>query len=219
MKKGTNFFLDDLQLRVFTLSYTLSVIFIFWLLSFFLVKFDVIVLIISSLIFLILATLGWAYLHVLFSIPQRIAQSFDPIKNDISHGKISSTKDFAREICNFLVVFYNYSFFDIRYSAMKIGEKEIFFSADEIKESMDWHKVEQEISLNKEKVVHQKIWIDKNKFYPYSVPVIFGDQLLGFFTVFSSGRLGKQRLKLLSDLEDFYIDDQLVHVINMEKKT
>lgn len=102
---------------------------------------------------------------------------------------------------------------------MKIGEKEICFSADEIKECMEWQKVEQEISAGKGTIAHQQIWIDNKKIYPYSVPVIFGDQLLGFFTVFSSGRLGKQRLKLLSDLEDFYIDDQLVHVINMEKKS
>lgn len=185
--------------------------------SFFLFKFNVTALVIISLGFLILATLGWTFLYILFSIPQRLAGSFDLIKNNISSGKINTVIGFADEICFFLVRFHNYSFFDVNYSAMKIDGYDIHFSSPLIERALDWKKVEVEVGNSENIIDHKKVRFDNKKQHAYTVPVIFGDRLLGFFTVFTSHRLGKLRLKLLSDLENFYIDDQLVHVLNMEE--
>jgi len=219
MKRKNNFFLESFQLKVFTITYVLSCILIYWLMSFFIFRFNVTVLIIISLVFLILATLGWAFLYILFSIPQRLAESFDSIKNNISSGKISTIDGFADDICFFLVRFYNYSFFDVNYSAMKIAGNDIHFSSPLIKRALDWEKVEVEAGNSENVIDHKKIRFDNKNHNAYTVPVFFGERLLGFFTVFTSHKLGKLRLKLLSDLENFYIDDQLVHVLNMEKKS
>lgn len=218
MRKKKNFFLESFQLKVFTITYILSCVLIYWLLSFFLYELNVSILIIISLGLLVLATLGWAFLYILFSIPQRLAESFDSVKNDISSGKINTLDDFAGEICSFLVRFYNYSFFDIQYSAMKIAGKDIQFSSGLIAEALDWGKVENEAGDSENIIYHKKIRIDRKKQHSYTIPVYFGDRLLGFFSVFTPQKLGKLRLKLLSDLENFYIDDQLIHVINMEEK-
>ncbi len=218
MRKKKNFFLESFQLKVFTITYFLSCVLIYWLLSFFLYKLDVGILIIISLGLLVLATLGWAFLYILFSIPQRLAESFDSIKNDISSGKINQLDDFAEEVCSFLVRFYNYSFFDIHYSAMKIAGKDMHFSSELITEALDWRKVEDEAGNSENIIYHKKIQVDDKKLHSYTIPVYFGDRLLGFFSVFTPHSLGKLRLKLLSDLENFYIDDQLIHVINMEEK-
>ncbi|MFW5644895.1 MAG: hypothetical protein ACOCZL_03190, partial [Bacteroidota bacterium] len=208
MKRKKTFFLESFELKVFTITYILSCVLIYWVVSFLLFEPDLTILIIVSLGFLMLAALGWAFLYVLFSIPQRLAENFDSIKNDISSGKITKRDTFADAICSFLVRFYNYSFFDVNYSAMRIKGDDIHFSAESIAEVLDWDQVTDSAGKSERIIVHNPILVDNKKQYTYTVPIHFGDKFLGFFSVFTSHKLGKLRLKLLY-LENFYIDDQL----------
>lgn len=214
MKDSKGSFLEKFQLTVFTINYILACILLFWLLSLVFVHLSILAIALISLVFLLLATVIWAHLYIIFSIPQRLAGSFDFIKNNIARGKLIGVEEFSEQIANFLTDFYNYSFFDIAFSAFKIKGHTLVFSNDVISTSLNWDKVEKEARTEDYILDHGKHALNRKNYYAYTIPVYFGDDYLGFFTVFSLQRLGRLRLRLLSDLEDHFIDDQLVHILN-----
>lgn len=217
MKKSNGAFLENFQLTVFTANYILACILLFWLLSFLFPYLGVVYIVLISIVYLLLATVIWAHLFILFSIPQRLAGSFDYIKNEIAWGRLNRAEDYAKEIADFLIKFYNYSFFDIAISAVKIKEKEIKFSTGGNKPSLNWDEIEEKIAKEDKILFHGKIKIEQKNYYAYTIPIYFGDDYLGFFSVFSPRKLGKLRLRLLSELENHFIDDQLVHILNFQK--
>ncbi len=211
-------YLENIQLTVFTIGYFLSCILLYWLLTFLFDDADILIIALASLAFLLIATLGWAYLYVLFSIPQRIPGSFDYLKNDISSGKLVSPLEFQKELCSFLVKFYNYAFFDVHYSVVKIKGMEPAFSSGEISSSFVWDNVEEKLAGEDKQIEHGKIRVNGKSYYSYSTPVYFGHEYLGFFMVFTKRKAGKLMLRILRDLENNFIDDQLMIIISLNRR-
>lgn len=206
-------FIENFQLTVFTVTYLFSSILLFWLLCLMLNSFQPVIIVLAALFYFLTAILLWSYLYVLFSIPQRVTRNFDRIKNDIASGKIGSAEEFANRLCLFLVDFYNYSFFDIEMASVKIINNKPCFSSQEMKECFDWDELEKEVMKIGEQIIHKKVKARNFKYFSCTTPIIFSDEYLGLFTVLTSRRLGNLMQKLLTDLENDFIDDQLVHIL------
>ena len=112
--------------------------------------------------------------------------------------------------------FYTYSFFDIELAAVKVRNAAHCFSTEDLGSCLDWNSAENEIKSTGQQIFHGRVRVADRIFYGYSFPIIFGEEYLGFFTVFSSRRIGKLMQRMLADLENDFIDDQLVHVIRNE---
>ena len=217
MKRTRDSLSDNFQLIVFTISYILSCMFLYGIFIYFASDFHILIQVFFSLGFLIASILLWAYLFVLFSIPQKLAGAFDYIKNQISNGDITNPSAFSVELTNFLIKFFNYSFFDIQYAAVCTINNECVVSSEEINSVLDWKEIGQKSSESPELQKNGRIKIDGINFYCYTTPIFFNKQNLGFYTVFAKQKLGRLSLKFLIDLEENFIDDQLIRLIPIEK--
>lgn len=201
---------ENLQLMVFTIGFAFAGILVFWLIVSMLKNVPAYINILFALFWLILTVLVWAHLYILFNIPQSLAVEFDKIKNKLAAGEIDSNSTFQKLICDFLVRFYNYSLFDVTYAAVKLKASEPSFSDEKIENSFVWDNLEKQFPEKEaEQLKHGKIRVDGSPFYAYSTPVYFAKEYLGYFTVYSHGRLNKMNLRLLRDLENHYLDDQI----------
>jgi len=212
MKRTRDHLSNNFQLIVFTITYILSCLFLYGIFIYFATELHLLIQVFFSLGFLIGSILLWAFLYVLFSIPQKLAGSFDYIKNQISTGEISDSSKFALMLSAFLIKFFNFSFFDIHYAAVKTRGEEIVLSSAEIKSALNWQEIEKISEKSPELTKNGRIKINKLVFHAYTTPIFFNDEFLGFFTVFSKQRLGRLSTKFLTDFEENFIDDQLIQV-------
>jgi len=217
MKKGSFQLFNNLQLTIFSISYVLSALFLFSIFLYFTRELQILFHVISTLTFLVLTIFVWTYLNIIFSIPSKMAGAFDPIKNKISTGETDSEEVLSGEIIQFLISFFNYSFFDVQYAAMKTGSAEIILSDDILSEVLDWSDIYDSCSKSEDIHYQGKVKVDDALCFAYTIPIYFYTQYLGYFTVFSMQPLGQLRLHFLSDLENNFIDDQLVRVSHGSK--
>jgi len=204
-------------MRVFLVCYVLAAVFIYRLAALFLLDTEVIYLVIFSIVFLLAGVFAYAWFYILFSIPQRLAHRIDVIKDAIADRSIKTREDFSDEMSRFMVEFYNYSFFDIQYAAFKVKDSGIRFSSPLLEKSMDWEVTEEALRTNADAVRKGMVKIEDKAFNTFGLPVFFGDEYLGFFMVFTKSKFRKLHIQLLEDLENNYIDDQLLHIINISK--
>lgn len=208
--------------NIFLVFYVISVIAIGFAIIFFLFKglnFSGDLLIYAGIILLIVGAVGGAYLSVLLELPS-ISRKFDMIKNDIALKKISSPEDFGNRLMDLICSYFNFTFFTIQHSFCKIIETDYIFSDPEIRERFD--PAQYDMMLKKTQGTEEIILFGRKKendktYYLYLIPVWFGSDWLGFIGVYSPKKLRKIFLAFLSNFENDFIDDQLVHVINYRK--
>ena len=168
------------------------------------------------IIYLVLAIIFGSFLHVLSFIPVNIASSFDPIKDDVAMGKIKTEKEFSDRVCKFITGFFSFTFFDIAHCLVHINGFIISSTFDQTGTKYDDDLLGKR-SREAHEVTHEgKITIENINYNQYLVPVWFGGEWLGFVTVYTRNTLRKPFRDILSDLEDNFIDDQLIHIIKHE---
>ncbi len=217
MKRRKVQLFNNFQTTVFSICYTLAALFLFILLVYITREFQIVFHVLMSLIFMILAIFTWSYLNVIFSIPYKMAGSFDPIKNRISTGETDSEEVLSTEIIQFLITFFNYSFFDIQYAAMKTGSAQLVFSDENLSGILNWSEINDSSSKSEHISYEGRVKIENDVCFGYTIPIYFYDKYLGYFTVFSRQPLGRLRRNFLTDLENNFIDDQLVRVSHTNK--
>lgn len=216
MKRHLSYFVSNFPILVFNLTYTLSCVLLFLGLLWVLPDMNFVLLLLISLGFLLINLFGWAYMHTLFTIPQKMAGAYDRIKNGIAAGEIVTLEDYKQTLTSFLVAFFDFSFMDVRYAAVNIGSRDTLYSSEKITGILNWEQVATSSATSAKVISHGRVRIEKEKLHVYTIPVWFVDDHLGYFTIFSPKRLGPIRLKILTDLEDHYVDD---HVICLEHAT
>ena len=82
-------------------------------------------LVITLLAYMILMIIIGAMIHVISYIPFNLATAFDPIKNDIAFGNITTLEELGERITSFTVQFYNFSFLDISHAYLETSESGI----------------------------------------------------------------------------------------------
>jgi hypothetical protein len=166
------------------------------------------------------ATFLGAFLNVLLDVPN-MASEFDPIKNAIANRNISSPAEFSEKVVEFLTRFFSFVFFDVRHALVFVIKEEYQFSSNDLRNALTSEDLEYVKEKSKELpdgFLYKTIEVAGSKNYMYVVPIIFGDRWLGYFAVLTSMRLLGVFQQVLSQFEDDYLDDQLIHVLDYKKQ-
>lgn len=199
--------------------YLISVLSLLWVI--FYVLDDVlglkgVTIILLAIAYLVLAVLGYSFIHVVSYIPSNLAGAFDPIQDAVADGSIQSAGDLTRELSVFMVTFFNFAFFDIDFALVKIR--------DEIS-SWPVEPDAGDVGLNigeldrRNETIEETVYLGKvsrtgqGAGHLYLTPMIFGDENLGYFAVVTKHRLWKIFRQLLTEFENHFVDDQVVHIL------
>ncbi len=182
---------------------------------------NVALMILVPLVFIVLCAFAGSYLFVLSYIPLKLVDAFDVIRNKIASGEINTVEQFALNVNRFTVKFFSFKFFDIVHSAMIIGnDRKVFvsekFPIAEIGSIDDlW-----EVATHQEDVYHVGFCsVHDDKLYKVMVPVWFGREHLGMMILWLQAKPGKFFTGMIRDYEELFIDDQLLHVVNLGRRT
>jgi hypothetical protein len=177
-------------------------------------------LVITLLIYMVLVVILGAMIHVISYIPFNLATAFDPIKNDIASGKISTIEQLGERITSFSVQFYNFSFLDITHAYIEIEESGIigFESNTQLTKVLNEYKM-----LDKSKVLEDltlvgKISLPERDYQLYILPIWLGESWLGYMALLSEKKISRFFQRFLMEYEGNFLDDQIMHVVRMNKK-
>jgi len=210
--------LYGVQRTLLSVFYLASVLSLFWIIFFLLddiLGLQGVTIILVSIVYLVLVVLGYSFIHVVSYIPSNLAGAFDPIQNAIADGSIQTAGDMARDLSAFMVTFFNFAFFDIEYALVKIQNDKVAWPAEKDPGEMGVNIGELD---KRNETVTETIYVGKVKSgdrygHLYLTPMIFGEDNLGYIAVITRHRLWKIFRKLLTEFEDHYVDDQVVHIL------
>jgi len=176
--------------------------------------------VISLLVYMIMVIIIGAMIHVISFIPFNLATAFDPIKNDIALGKISSMEKLGERITSFTVQFYNFSFLDISHAFIETEEHGVLgFESNTVVDKvlkeyqmLDLSKSLEEISLA------GKISLPERDYQLYVLPIWLGETYLGYMALLSEKRISRFFRRFLMEYEENFLDDQIMHVVRLNKK-
>jgi hypothetical protein len=171
-------------------------------------------LIATLLLYMVLVVVLGSVIHTISYIPSNLAGAFDPIKNDIASGRISDLQELGKRISLFMTKFFNFAFLDIDHAFLHT-EKTGVVSCEDIPEAApameEFGMLEKSKSI-KEMIRAGKITHDQNEYHLYILPIWLGDQWLGYMGLMSNKRIGRFYQKFLTEFENNFLDDQLMHV-------
>ena len=177
-------------------------------------------LVLTLLVYMVVVIILGAMIHVISYIPFNLATAFDPIKNDIASGKISTIEELGERITCFTVQFYDFSFLDISHAYIETEESGII--GFETNSQVD--KVLKEFSmLDKSKVLEEitlagKISLPDRDYQLYILPLWLGETWLGYMALLSEKRISRFFQRFLMEYEGNFLDDQIMHVVRFNKK-
>ena len=208
-----------LQRTILTTLYVISSLAILTLILYILIEIfslNGFMIIFIVVLYLVLAVILGSFIHVLSFIPVNIANSFDPIKDDVANGKIKTSVEFSERVCKFMTGFFSFTFFDIVHCLVHVNGETVASTFDQTKAKYDDDYLGKRSREAHEVSRAGKITIEDVNYNQYLVPVWFGGEWLGFLTVYTRHSLIKPFRDVLFDLEDNFIDDQLIHILKHE---
>lgn len=176
-------------------------------------------LVITILIYIILVVILGSFISVISYIPFNLATAFDPIKNDIAAGKISSVEELGERITAFTVEFYNFSFLDITHAYMEIEESGIigFESNTQLNKVLKEYRMLDKSKVLEEITLAGKISLPERDYQLYILPLWLGEEWLGYMAMLSENRISRFFQRFLMEYEGNFLDDQIMHVVRMNK--
>ena len=173
-----------------------------------------------GLLVAIIGIVGALLFSVILDLP-KVGYKFDEIKNDIASGIIKTPQEFAIRVSDFMCEHFNFFLFNVRYTFIQILDTPCYYSNDAILKSIGEKELESIISKSQqtEDVIYMGTHtINRSDYHLYVIPIWFRENWLGFIGIFNSWKLIKIFALYLSSFEDQYIDDQLVHILNITKQ-
>ncbi len=210
--------LYGIQRTFLSVLYMISVLALFWLLFFLLhdiIGANGVVIVLSSILYLVLVVILYGFIHVIMYIPANLAGAFDPLKNDIARRQISSSQDLADRLAEFMTSFFNFAFFDIECTIVRIRDQDSSHPRGYIRRQ-DNPVLDELENISRETLDTSycgKIRSDRGALHLYLTPLVFGEEWLGYIAVMSRRRLGKVFRNLLTEFENDFVDDQVIHVL------
>ncbi len=175
---------------------------------------DPLLILIVSLIAGVIFTVGGSFLYVLWDLQFSLQYEFDDIKNRIASGDIKSLDQFGKALHSFILHFFRYSFFSVMECAVLLKDRPVYdpgnITAADISALEDYASSSAGVTLFDKKITEQ------GKTYMYVLPIWFGNEYYGLILLYSGKRLPGIFRSFLSDFENNFIDDQLVHVYNKQ---
>jgi len=159
-------------------------------------------------------------IYVISYIPFNLATAFDPIKNDIASGKILTIEQLGERITAFTVQFYNFSFLDITHAYMEIEESGIigFESNNELDKILKEYGMLDKSKVLEELTLAGKVSLPECDYQLYILPLWLGETWLGYMALLSEKRISRFFQRFLMEYEENFLDDQIMHVVRMNKK-
>ncbi len=210
--------LYGIQRTLLAVFYLVSVLSLFWIIFYLLddvLGLQGVTIILITIGYLVLVVIGYSFIHVVSYIPSNLAGAFDPVQNAIANGSIQSEGELALKLAAFMVTFFNFAFFDIEYALVKIKNKTGFWPEGNGFGDMglDMGELDMKNKTIRETEYMGKIRLQGKTVYLYLTPMIFGDENLGYMAVLTRHRLWKIFKQLLTEFEDHFVDDQVVHIL------
>ena len=177
-------------------------------------------LVITLLIYMVVVVVLGAMIHVISYIPFNLASAFDPIKNDIASGKISTIEQLGERITSFTVQFYNFSFLDITHAYIEIEESGIigFESNTQLNKVLKEYKILDNSKVLEDLTLAGKISLPERDYQLYILPIWLGDSWLGYMALLSEKKISRFFQRFLMEYEENYLDDQIMHLVRFNKK-
>ena len=177
-------------------------------------------LVITLLVYLILVIILGSLIHVISYIPFNLATAFDPIKNDIAEGRISTIEELAERITTFTVQFYNFSFLDISHAFLETEASGVigFESNNQMDKVLKDYRMLDKSKVLEEITLAGKISLPERDYYLYILPLWMGGTWLGYMALLSEKRISRFFQLFLMEYEDNFLDDQIMHLVKFTKK-
>jgi len=177
-------------------------------------------LVITLLVYMVVVVILGAMIHVISYIPFNLATAFDPIKNDIASGDISSIKQLGERITSFTVQFYNFSFLDISHAYVEIQESGIigFESNSLVDKVLKEYNILDKSRVLEEITLAGKISLPERDYQLYIIPLWLGESWLGYMAILSEKRISRFFQRFLMEYEENFLDDQIMHLVRFNKK-
>lgn len=175
--------------------------------------------ILIPLIFIIISALAGSYLFVISYIPLKLVDAFDEVRNKIASEEIKSIDEFANYINKFTIDFFNFRFFDVVHNAFFIKSKSRVFLSENLNvENLGDVDNLWKIASSQEDI-YPIGYVDVNgeKTYALLIPVWFGNEHLGMMIMYIRQKPTKFFVGLIRDYEELFIDDQLLHIVNLNR--
>ncbi|MCD4709848.1 MAG: hypothetical protein K8R52_03315 [Bacteroidales bacterium] len=176
-------------------------------------------LVITLLVYIIVVVVVGSMIHVISYIPFNLAAAFDPIKNDIASGRISTIEQLGERITTFTVQFYNFSFLDISHAYIQTEGAGVMGheTNSQVENVLKEYKI-----LEKSRELDQitragKISLPGKDYQLYILPIWFGEQWLGYMALLSEKRISRFFQRFLMEYEENFLDDQIMHLVKFNK--
>jgi len=155
----------------------------------------------ATIIGTLLAVVSGVYFYTILSIPYKLSRKFDVIKDKVALESYKSSEDFQKEVADFIIGFFNYP------GANVIGGNFHFKNCktyiDNSGEEIEKHKAD--------KITKVKLKSGKRAIY---VPIKIAQHDLGDMLLIMDGPTLPLFKSIISDFENYFLDDQLYHVLN-----
>jgi hypothetical protein len=171
-----------------------------------------------TIVFILGGGLLGAWLWVLIKLPSGLAEKYDVIKNKIAAREVATSQDFALELARFFVENFSYFRFDLVAAQVVVKENPAVIFPDEFA----GYVKQQDDLTPKSKATEKIVDLGKAKLngrscHAYLLPFWFRNEWLGYAVLYADTRLDKFNLHFLKELEEYFIDDQLMHVLHYEQ--
>ncbi len=169
----------------------------------------------SLLLYMVLVIVLGCLIHTISYIPFNLASAFDPVKNDICAGSIKDIEAFSKRVSHFLCSFFDFAFLDIEYAFLHTEQAGLVSNVElpAAQEAMKKFDMLEKSKTFTEIQRAGKITLGENEYHLYILPIYMGDQWLGYLGLLSGRKIGRFFQNYLTDFENNFLDDQLMHVI------
>ena len=176
--------------------------------------------VITLLSYVILVVILGSLIHVISFIPFNQATAFDPIKNDIAAGKISTMEELGERITDFTVKFYNFSFLDISHAFMQTARSGILGHEknSQINALLDELNMLEKSQDLEEVTRAGTITLPDRDYHLYILPIWFGDKWLGYMALLSEKKISRFFQRFLMEYEENFLDDQVMLLVRLNSK-
>ena len=222
-KRSSYSFIYRLQRIILLVFYTTTAIALSIPLAMLAVKFSpnqLFPLVITLLAYLVLVIVVGSMIFVISYIPFNLATAFDPIKNDIAEGKLTTMEDLAERITSFTVKFYNFSFLDIAHAFIETELSGLmgFECNKEVEKILKEYNILDKSKAFEELSLAGKISLPERDYQLYILPIWIGGRWLGYMALLSEKRISRFFQRFLLEYEENFLDDQIMHVVRMNEK-
>jgi len=174
-------------------------------------------LVITLVAYVILVVVIGTFIYLVSYIPFNLASAFDPIKNDIVSGRIRDADQFGKRVTRFVTQFYDFSFLDIAHAFIQTPGSELISHEDlsAVKQAMEEYDMLGKSKKLEEIIRAGKVSCNQMDYHLYILPIWMGERWLGYMGLLSERRISRFFQKFLVEFEDNFLDDQLMHVIQL----